>query len=149
MTFMYGLRNVPMVKGWGLWSRDLGSIPWASSHLWISCGVPFILERSLRLGHGYRAWFEYCALRCTLERISLSALRLGLIVPADWRCVIEFSILVKKGSFLMNSGSQILSRRIIGCYKWVDKYISDIFSSNWHQLLWISLSSNRGELYTS
>ena len=37
-----------MVKGWGTWLRDLGSIPSVGSHFWFGCDVPFILARSLR-----------------------------------------------------------------------------------------------------
>ena len=46
--------NGPKVKGWGLWSRDLGLIPraGAGSHFWFGCNdfVPLILARSLCTG---------------------------------------------------------------------------------------------------
>ena len=38
----------------------------------------------------------------------------GLLVPANKRCVIELSFFVQKWLFVIDSGSQILSSRIIG-----------------------------------
>ena len=50
LTSISGVGSGQMVKGWDLWSRDPGSIPSAGSQFWFSCGVRFILARSLRNG---------------------------------------------------------------------------------------------------
>ena len=104
-SLLFGVRNGSMVKGWGLGPGDPGSIPFTGTHFWICCGVPFILPRTLQNGaknvggplclqaqhtverstssqivanfgrDGYRAWFEYYGLCCTLESITLSELK--------------------------------------------------------------------------
>ena len=89
-----GVRSGPMVKSWGLWTRDLGSIPCIGSHLWFgwpkNTGGPLgvhkptrnlkislcLFAKSSRFRRAlYRVLFEYYGLLCTLERITLSALK--------------------------------------------------------------------------
>ena len=108
-SLFHCLRNGPMVEGWGLWSRDPGSIPCAGSCFWFGYGAPHILARYLQNGtkisegpmcvctphtqskYGYSARFEYYSLRFTLERIILSALRdqtrLCVASARKWLCM--------------------------------------------------------------
>ena len=104
-SLLFGVRNGLMVKGRGSGQGDPGLIPFTGTHFWICCGVPFILPRTLQNGtkniggplylhaqhtvegstssrivadfgrDGYRAWFEYYGLCCTLESITLSELK--------------------------------------------------------------------------
>ena len=106
----FGVRNSPIVKGWGFWLINTSSIPSAGSHFWFNCGVPsFLLDGTLRnrtkntggplcvcthhmqsknpplplhirssrsrQAHWYKARFGWYGLRCTLERITLFALK--------------------------------------------------------------------------